>query len=94
MANTLDPTYRLVPHTDPQCYQCLLCPHESTDPDLFTLHMQQRHAGWMLREPPAEPPPESGAPATSPDSSPPAAAEPEAEPEPEPEPEPESVEGR
>jgi hypothetical protein len=56
MADSLSPTYRIRDEAGTPHYVCLLCDHEATDADLFTLHMQQSHAGWMLREPPSEEP--------------------------------------
>jgi hypothetical protein len=52
----MDPTYRMDTAPDgTSVYVCLVCAaqgseHHSTDAELFTLHMQQRHDGRMAQE--------------------------------------------
>jgi hypothetical protein len=52
----MDPTYRMDTAEDgTPVYVCLVCAaqgseHHSTDMELFTLHMQQRHDGRMAPE--------------------------------------------
>jgi hypothetical protein len=51
MADDPNATYATYTADGTQHYVCLLCPvppgHEATDLDLFTQHMNQRHAGTM-----------------------------------------------
>jgi len=60
MAEDPTPTYRVEKDDDATYYTCLvtdagrpdgICGHEATDLDLFTQHMNQRHAGTMVAEP-------------------------------------------
>jgi hypothetical protein len=62
MADQFSPTYRVTDQSGVTHYTCIVedasrpggvCDHDATDFELFTMHMEQRHAGTLIEEPPA-----------------------------------------